>query len=163
MKRIILLAIVIPIQAAAGSLYAQNGNKDFQSLYSIVGTWSLETKKGVLFESWSQTNDSTLSSISYRVNGTDTILLEKVQLVCRGNKIMYIPVVENQNDRKPVIFTMSSREKGKFIFENPYHDFPQRIIYNLPADNILLAWIEGDRMGHLVKSEYKFRRVASRK
>jgi uncharacterized protein DUF6265 len=137
---------------------AQNINKSFADFHSIIGIWAMETKKGPLFESWEKVNDSTLKSRSYKVNGKDTLILEQVELVKREGKIMYIPIVDENNNR-PVVFTLIKLEKETYIFENKKHDFPQRIIYNLPQNNTMHAWIEGDINGQFKKSEYNFVKI----
>ena len=146
MKKNILISVILVLGFCSQGT-SQNRSADYAALHAIVGTWSLETKRGVLYESWKKINDSTLSGVSYKLNGVekgDTVFLEKVNLVSRNQKIMYIPVAANQNNGQPVIFTLTSVENGKYSFENPAHDFPQRIVYNLPVNDLLHAWIEGN-------------------
>ena len=45
------------------------------------------------------------------------------------------------------------------LFENPAHDFPQRIGYRRQGAS-LLAWIEGARNGKTRRVEFPYRRVA---
>lgn len=135
---------------------AQTNGKELASLYPLIGTWQLQTKKGMLYEKWIKVNDSTLSNISYRINGSDSVVLEKVQLISRGQSIMYIPIIEDQNNQQPVIFVLASLENGKYTFENKEHDYPQRVIYNLPVNNTMHAWIEGTSNGKFVKSDFRF-------
>lgn len=137
-------------------LQAQSPENNFKKLYSLAGTWKMETSKGVLYESWQKINDSTLKSRSYKVNGSDSVWLEAVELVRRGEKIQYIPTVQGQNDNKPVAFTLSKLENDIYIFENKTHDFPQRIVYVIPQNNALRAWIEGEVNGKLKKIEYNY-------
>lgn len=44
------------------------------------------------------------------------------------------------------------------LFENPEHDFPQRIGYRLEGDR-LTAWIEGTRDGRTRRGEFPYHRV----
>ena len=44
------------------------------------------------------------------------------------------------------------------VFENPTHDFPQRIVYTLQEDGTLLAAIEGERNGKARRVEFPYRR-----
>lgn len=44
------------------------------------------------------------------------------------------------------------------VFENPAHDFPQRVSYRLAAPGELLAAIEGNRRGEWRRIEFRFRR-----
>ena len=46
------------------------------------------------------------------------------------------------------------------VFENPAHDFPQRVGYRLQDDGGLLAWIEGTRSGKTRRVEFHMRRAA---
>ena len=45
------------------------------------------------------------------------------------------------------------------IFENPAHDFPQRIIYRRRGADSLLARVEGMRGGRLRGLDFPYRRV----
>jgi hypothetical protein len=130
----------------------------FNQLLTLEGTWVMQTKKGPLFESWNKVSDVELQSRSYRLNGKDTVLLEKVSIVEKEGGIFYIPVVENQNNGQPVKFTLISIEKNKFTFENKLHDFPQRIIYNLLSTDSIVARIEGEKKGIKSGSDFHFKR-----
>jgi hypothetical protein len=130
----------------------------FKPLLTLEGTWVMQTRKGPLFEHWDKISDVELQSKSYRLNGKDTVLLEKVRLVEKEGNILYIPVVENQNNRQPVEFRLISVEKSKFTFENKQHDFPQRIIYNIVSGDSIIARIEGEKKGVVSGSDFYFKR-----
>ena len=159
MKRLSLVSSIILILLAPDAGYSQTVSQKFEDLYSIVGLWSLETAGGTIYESWYKSNDSTLLGKNYSVKGKDTLLLETVDLLERRGTIMYIPVTVDQNDQKPVIFTLAKIDSATYTFANPAHDFPTRIMYTLPADNMLHAWIEGTSKGVLKRSDYRFKRV----
>jgi hypothetical protein len=44
------------------------------------------------------------------------------------------------------------------VFENPQHDFPQRISYTLKPDGTLLAAIEGQKDGKTRRVEFPYQR-----
>lgn len=120
----------------------------------------MQTKRGTTYESWVKINDSVLAGKSYRlINTMDTLLLEEVQLVRKGSTIFYIPVVQGQNDLLPVSFKLISTEKDVFVFDNPEHDFPQKINYELPKNDNLHAWIEGMDKGSYRKSDFYYKKV----
>ena len=54
------------------------------------------------------------------------------------------------------LHTLSDRE---VIFENPQHDFPQRIIYRLAADGVLKARIEGTMDGEPKAVDFPMRKI----
>ena len=138
---------------------AQDQLKDFLPLHSLSGTWKMETATGALFEVWEIINDSTLQGYSYKANGKDTIQLEQVQLITRGGSIRYMPVVKNENNEKVVVFVLISNENDTYTFENKLHDFPQRVVYSIPSDNRLHAWIEGEVNGKLKRVDYNYSKL----
>lgn len=140
--------------------FAQDAAADFKKLLSIEGSWSMQTKRGITYETWVKINDSVLAGKSYRlINTMDTLLLEEVQLVRKGSNIFYIPVVQVQNDLLPVTFKLISTEKDIFVFDNPEHDFPQKINYELPKNDNLHAWIEGMDKGSYRKSDFYYKKA----
>lgn len=145
------ISLLIISCCATNFLLAQ---QSFQKLNALTGLWRMETKKGPLYESWQQVNDSVMKGISYRLNQGDTMILEIVSLVKRGAFIYYIPNVEE--NKREVVFTLRSTTDDKYVFENPAHDFPQRIVYELPRGKVLHAWIEGKTKDGVRRSDYSF-------
>lgn len=155
----IYLSVLIGLAAICAEARAQKLNHDFEKLHLLVGTWRMETSKGALYETWQKVNDSTLSGHSYRLNGKDTVVLEQVDLIRRKGNIQYIPVVKDENNNEAVIFTLSTMENDIYTFENSTHDFPQKVVYTLPADKMLYAWIEGNTDGKLKRIDYRYTKL----
>lgn len=151
--------VLILIFLTQSTVHAQDTGKPFSNLNLLSGKWSMETDKGMLYESWKKQNDSTFTGLSFRVSGRDSLVLEKMELVHRQGRILFIPTVPGQNDEKPVVFTLSKLEGGRYIFENKEHDFPSRIVYVLPKENILQAWIEGSVNGQIRRMDFSFKKV----
>jgi hypothetical protein len=102
----------------------------------LIGTWEMHRAAGgSRFEIWAPKNDFTLSGEGLRIEGTDTFLLEKIELVMKNDNFYYIPTIPDQNNAQPISFELKKTEGTVYTFENPGHDFPQRIIYRFkPAD-----------------------------
>ena len=49
---------------------------------------------------------------------------------------------------------------GQARFENPTHDFPQRIIYRSDGEGGMSVRIEGERQGKPSAADFQFTRVA---
>ncbi|PND40115.1 hypothetical protein C1O66_01630 [Paucibacter aquatile] len=80
----------------------------------------------------------------------------QIRLNAEG-QIVYIALPSGQ---KETTFTGTSVSETAVTFENPQHDFPQRISYRaLPGDR-LLARIEGQRGGALRGIDFPMKRVA---
>lgn len=159
MKKLVLYSGIILLSAAfsakkdlpAGNLYSFNW---------LLGTWKMETKKGIILEKWSSSNDSTFSgkSILVRSSSGDTVLLEKIQFVKRNNDFFYIPVAEGQNNNQPVEFKLTSYNEKGFVAENPEHDFPKRIIYNLINKDSIHAVVDAGPAMPQKKSNFYYSR-----
>lgn len=109
----------------------------------LPGKWENQTQRGKMIEEWSKVNDSTYSGKSYMITTTDSISLESIALKKEGNNIFYIPTVKGQNNDQPVKFKLTSSSANQLVFENPAHDFPQKITYTLESENSLTAEISG--------------------
>lgn len=56
-------------------------------------------------------------------------------------------------------FKLTHSTPREAVFENPAHDFPQRISYTLRDDGTLLAAIEGAKNGKTRRVEFPYRRA----
>jgi len=132
----------------------------FQQLYALTGgTWVMKTKKGFLCERWEKISGNLLRNQSYKVEGADTTLLEHVQLSQERNGINYTSTVANENGGNAVPFKLTESKDGLFIFSNPEHDYPQRIVYHLISKDSLHAWIDGKYNGKQAKQDFYYKRV----
>lgn len=159
MKRLVIFSSIILISAA----FSNKENSHAAHMHSfdwLIGKWKIETKKGIIYEKWKSLNDSTLSGKSMLVkNATgDTVFLEKIQLVYRKNAYFYIPVAEGQNNNQPVEFKLTSHDENSFVAENPEHDFPKRIMYNLITRDSIHAVVDGGAAMPQKKSNFYYSR-----
>ncbi len=155
-KEILLIALVLSLIDS----YAQQTN-NFKPLVMLTGgSWQMKTAKGVTGETWKKVNDNELHNQGYKVNlAGDTSLLENVQLIKKGNDIYYMSLVKNQNEGKSVPFKLTTSTGKQFIFTNPAHDFPQRIVYEFITPDSLHAWIDGQNNGKFAKQDFYYKRV----
>jgi len=110
----------------------------------FLGRWENKTPEGTFSEEWKVENDSFLLGKSFFIKENDTLFSETVRLVQRGNDLFYIVTVPNQNEAKPVEFKLTSSSSDYLVFENPEHDFPKKISYQLVTKDSLYAEISGD-------------------
>ncbi len=109
----------------------------------LIGTWENKTSDGSVFETWSKVNADEMFGLSYTLNGTDTVVFEKIQMIQEKDSLFYIPTVKNQNDELPIQFVMTRMTEKSMTFEHPYHDFPQMIQYVNISKDSLEATISG--------------------
>ncbi|WP_317897469.1 DUF6265 family protein [Aurantibacillus circumpalustris] len=109
----------------------------------ILGKWQNVSIEGSVSEHWDKLNDSTYSGRGLFIQGKDTLSKEILSLEQHGVDLYYIPTVNKQNDGKAVNFKLSSMKENVMVFENPSHDFPQKITYNKITSDSLVATISG--------------------
>ncbi len=143
MKRNYFFLISLLLSTAVTGQVKSNQVEDFKKLNWLVGTWNRTNAKpgrsGV--EQWKQTQPKELRGIGVNLQGADTTFVEKLRIVIKDNTIVYVAdVPENQ---KPVYFKLTEITGSSFVCENPEHDFPKKITYQLNG-NKLNAKISGD-------------------
>jgi hypothetical protein len=108
----------------------------------LVGKWKMRNK--TTYEEWKGNADKkALEGISYHLLGPDTtVILERMKIRRDKGTLYFIPnVIENKGE---VYFKVTSFGNKNFVAENPQHDFPKIIRYQLQPDGSLKAEIEGD-------------------
>lgn len=125
----------------------------------LIGTWENKTAKGSIFETWNKISDNEFSGKSYLVKEKDTVVFETIQVVQEQDLLFYIPLVKNQNNGLPVRFTGNTISETQLIFENPQHDFPQKISYTKFKSDSLVAEISGIQNGQQRKQTFIMKRV----
>ncbi len=113
-----------------------------KNMYWLEGWWE-NNVGGVIFEEWKINADGTLSGTSGLIDNKDTLISETISLKQGPESLMYIPTVKDQNDGKPVPFTLTIAAGDSFVFENPQHDFPSKITYKKLSASLLTATISG--------------------
>lgn len=150
--------IAISFTFLLGAFTINEDRKVFKKLYALEGTWKMDGKRGPVYEEWKKPNKNHLQSRSYIIKGADTVINERVSLTNTKEGIFYSPVVEDQNNKNPIPFKMTGHGNNKFIFENPEHDFPKRIVYHLINSDSIHAFIDdGTETGK--KQNFYFKRL----
>jgi hypothetical protein len=157
MKNVIVIVVCVLF------ISCQNkSEKNFEQLEKmnwLIGNWENKMDDGILSETWKKENDSTFSGKSYFiVNSKDTVHSETIILTQLNNQLIYSPTVKGQNDDKPIDFIMTSDSENNFVFENPKHDYPQKIVYKKVNENSLVATISGMQQGKQSTESYPMKK-----
>ena len=125
----------------------------------LLGNWENEMPEGVLTETWTKENDSTFSGTTYFIiNKKDTVHSEAIILKQLNDELIYRPTVKGQNNDEPVDFKLSSESENSFSFENPKHDYPQKIVYKKVNETNLVATISGMQQGKQSTESYPMKK-----
>lgn len=132
--------------------------KQFEKLEKmnwLIGQWEKTTPEGYLTETWSKVNDSTFSGQAYFIiKEKDTVHNETIILTQVNEELIYRPTVKGQNNDEPVDFKLTSDAENTFSFENPKHDYPQKIVYKKVNDKSLVATVSGTQQGKSSSESY---------
>jgi len=150
MKKITLpIALIILIVTSSCNRYDAKGNliKSYDELQKakwLIGEWEKKDSLGDLKEIWASQDDSTFTGQSYYIqNEKDTLHFEQIELKQDGEHLIYTATVRGENNDSPIPFQMTKDEDSLLVFENPKHDYPQKIQYQLLKNGSLVATVSG--------------------
>jgi len=124
MYRLIILSSLIALTFFSCS----NQKEGFEKYSWLIGNWKT-TNGESLYEYWESKNDTLFTGIGYRLYGSDTIVTEKLKIFTRDGTTYYTATISTQNKGRTIRFRMVSNTADSIVFENPNHDFPNRITY----------------------------------
>ncbi len=128
-----------------------------EDLAWLAGCWASVGGEAGSGEQWTVPAGRTLLGVSRTVQNSKTVAYEFLQIrETDAGEIEYIAKPSGQTE---ATFLMVSLSEGEAVFENPGHDFPQRIIYRLKADGNLEARIEGEVKGKVRTVGFPMKRV----
>lgn len=133
-----LIIVFVIALGASTSAKAQ----DVSKIEWLVGSWTRTNAKpgrsGV--EIWTKV-DNELVGRGISLKGTDTTFVEKLKIVSKDGKLFYVSDVPE--NKELTWFEFISISDKSFAVEDPKHDFPKKIVYEVDGKN-LKATISGD-------------------
>ena len=120
----------------------------------LSGCWMLARPDGVTEEQWMKPAGGTMLGMSRTVKGGKMVEYEFLQLGDVNGKLTYVAKPSGQAETPFPVKTIADAE---VVFENPTHDFPQRVIYRRTADGVT-ARIEGTMNGKPRGMDFVYKR-----
>jgi len=112
----------------------------------FLGTWKREHKEQ--YEVWEKEGSLALKGYGFTIKEGMRVISETLSLRQMGDQVMYEARVPDQNDGKAVQFVLQKGIDSLFSFENPNHDFPQKIQYKkLDKDRLKVKVLGEDDRG----------------
>lgn len=109
----------------------------------LAGTWKVENKD--VYERWDILNATSMKGFSYIENSGKMSITEYLEIApSPKGEFQYVATVLEQNNGKEIAFKMKE-EDSIFIFENPQHDFPKKIIYKKIKENTLEVTLSSEK------------------
>lgn len=122
----------------------------------MAGCWAFTEGDRRVEEQWMAPAGGVMLGMSRTVRAGRPADFEFTVLHVVDGRIVYEARPEGQ---APTRFPLTSSSEGRAVFENPVHDFPQRIAYERRGDR-LHARIEGPGTNGVLGIDYPFDKVA---
>jgi hypothetical protein len=123
----------------------------------MTGCWRIQSGGRTIDEHWLAPAGGSLMGVSRTVAGGKTVEYEFIQIRDLPEGLTYIAKPSNQPEAS---FKIASKTADEIVFENPTHDFPQRIRYKRVGADGLHARIEGTMNGKSRGVDFPYTRVA---
>jgi len=107
----------------------------------LQGTWQMEKRE--IFEHWDSLAPGKMMGFSYKMVNGQMKISEYLSLESRSDGVVYTATVIGQNHGQGIEFRLRSPDAATWIFENPEHDFPQQITYQMIEPGTLMVTIAG--------------------
>ena len=138
-------------------VFAQEKAVTISDLAWMKGCWSWTRNGHETAEHWLKPAGGTMLGISRTVANGKTVEFEFTQI--RQDEKGDIFFTAKPSGQPEATFKMIKGSGNEVIFENPQHDFPQRVIYRRQDDNSLLGRIEGVSTGKEKSVDFPMMRV----
>ncbi|HYB94830.1 MAG TPA: DUF6265 family protein [Vicinamibacterales bacterium] len=143
------------LAAAALAAFVSRGEQPakpaLHDLAWLAGSWSGTTRGIEMEEHWTAPKGNSMIGVHRDVGKGKTLLFEFLRIEQQGDQIVYLSMPGGRSPATP--FPLKEASGTRVVFENPTHDFPQRIIYWKDGNN-LRARIEGTLNGKAGSEEW---------
>lgn len=140
MKPISLLLIIFLIEGCSN-------NRPVAEFTSWEGTWESSSDSSSFTETWIRINTQKWSGTgTWRINDSISYQ-EKLSLRKNGKDWVYSAKAPGQNNEQCVDFRLSQYTDSTWVFTNPNHDFPEKIVYQLLPSRKLKVEVSGIEKG----------------
>ena len=146
MKRSVLLLFAFSLRAA-----------DVAGLSWMTGCWAAEQGPIVIEEQWNKPAGGQMMGVARTIRSGKVVQHEFLLIDTDAEGVFYLPRLSN--GAEPVKFRLTTQSASEAIFENPAHDFPQRILYR-KTDGGLFARIDGKQNGKDRAVDFPMKSVA---
>ena len=129
---------------------------DIADLDWMQGCWIHDTGEWIIEEQWMAPRGDALVGMS-RTSLRDS--LRNYELVVIRADTSGIRFEAHPSGQASAVFHSVEQRPDRIVFENPGHDFPQRIGYEADGPDRLTGWIEGLEKGEHRRIEFPYVRA----
>lgn len=152
----VVCAVLGAVAGAAGIAAAAQGSG---SLSWLAGCWATPGAEPGSGEMWTSPAGGTLLGVSRTVRGGQTVAWEFMVIRDEADGTYFVAKPSGQPEAR---FRAVSLSATKAVFENPAHDFPQRVIYERRTPTAVTGRIEGTTGGRARSADFPLESVPCR-
>ena len=123
----------------------------------MAGCWSGQSGPMTFEEQWTRPVSGSMMGMSRVLKAGRVAFSEFMRIDTKDGALVYTPRIGSK--QAPVEFRLKSQSDSEVVFENPVHDFPQRILYRRTGDE-LRGRIEGTASGKARSEDFPMKRVS---
>lgn len=123
----------------------------------LAGKWVGKYDTVPIFEQWKAAEGKVMYGRGGVLSGKDTAFAEEISIEEREDGLYYVAVVKGNPG--PAAFKFTGFKNDTAVFEDPAHDFPQRVLYYKNGDGTFYACIDGKFKGKYVKEEFSYKKA----
>ena len=131
---------------------------DVSELNWMSGCWAYDGRERGSGEYWMPAAGDMMIAVSRTVREGKTVAFEYLRIM--QTEEGSIALFAAPSGQEPARFDMIDFSGTRVVFENPEHDFPQRIIYELTDPTHLLGRIEGNNSGEEMTIDFSMTRIS---
>ena len=154
------LALAVAPSTAAAQAPAPPAARPTSALAWMAGCWERRAGTRLVEEQWMAPRGGLMLGVSRTTRGDTLVEFEALRIEEAGDTLVYVASPSRQATTR---FRAAGVQGDTVRFEDPAHDFPQRVAYVRRGADSLLAWIEGTQGGRPRRVEFPYARVECRR
>lgn len=137
----IVISLLVPLLLLLATAGTTASATEIDRLAWLTGCWVPDGQQAGSIEQWTAPAGKSILGVNRTVRDGETVAFEFIRISedDAGN----IVLIASPSGQEKARFALTSISANEAVFENPEHDFPQKIIYHLQDQNTLIGRIEG--------------------
>jgi hypothetical protein len=165
MKRIAALTLLLlatgGITVAVSAPPSPRQSTPLNGLGFMTGCWRGQfgggaAGPGTIEEYYSTPTSNMIIGVTRFMRGGRTVDFEFTRIMASDSDVTLMP---QPRGRPPTSFRMTASDSSSALWENPQHDFPQKISYRRIAGDSIIAAIEGPGQNGTQRMEWRMGKV----
>ncbi len=155
-RTVVTLCVTALASGCASAPRPGTGDGTLSEVAWLTGSWVGEGSESRSEEHWTEARAGLMLGVNRTIAGGRTVFFEYLRIERRPEGLVYLASPLGRDPPTP--FTLIEHGERRAVFENPEHDFPQRVIYWLEDDE-LHGRIEGVEQDEPKSSQWVWRRA----